>query len=50
MVTGLSSGVQVLALSHAGYVVLGKILKSSEPQFPFLENGVNDRTYLIGLL
>lgn len=49
MVWSLSSGVQILPQSHTGCVVLGTLPKISEPQFPLLENGVNNRTYLIGL-
>lgn len=46
----LRFGVQILAQSQAGCVIIGKLLKTSEPQFPLLENGVANRTYLIGLL
>lgn len=40
VVTSSSSGVQILAQSHACCVVLGKLLKIYEPQFPLLGNGV----------
>ena len=50
MVMSLSFGVHILAQSQADCVAVGKLLKISEPQFPLLENGVDNRAYLLGLL